>query len=630
MAKAVAIDSAAGAYEQHAWQLLSLLFDSAEQIPDDVDPEHRERVKKERLSEFWKALVFSDAQKHAQEAVTHEERAIAQLSCNNVAEACHALLEGLDLRLATMVAQIGGDAHMRQTMLTQIEEWRRLDMLPEMEDSHRALYELLSGNCAQADGKLGAGRENKAVTFNISSRFALDWRRAFGLRLWYGTLIDEPIELAVAQFADAIRDGLEVVKPVPWFVRDNADMGWTDPDAANREDLLWGILKLYAASKLDVPANVEDVLAPENVSGHPLNARLSFQLFQLFYSRHEDTKEEDWRKIGMPTFRGDEEGDFRRSFMSSTATVTNKDTQGTDPLVELGDNITLSYAASLHTQEHWTTAIWVYSHLSSAAMREHYIRSLVYQYAKSIAFADTDPTYAYLTNDLHVPATWLHAAAALQAKTEGDAVREATHLIKADELEEAHEVLCRKVGPDAIISRDYEPLRELMAGFVPEEADSSANDSASFASSNRGGSGRRQERVSGWAQGGQIYFDYMELLDFTGRRSTYRVDEELEQEIQHLLAKLQKALEIASRDRLESCDLEERVALMEIAGTVANLVAKNKVCPLHFNASSHKLTIFQTANHSQILKLPLTEDLWLKHSCDLSTSYYRNLMANSR
>ena len=630
MAKAVAIDTAAGTHEQHAWQLLSLLFDNPDKIPVDVDPENKERFKKERLSEFWKALVFGDAQKHAQKATTHEERALAQLSCNNVAEACHALLEGLDLRLATMVAQIGGDASMRQIMHTQIEEWRRLDMLAEMEDAHRALYELLSGNCAQADGKLGAGRENKAVTFNISSRFALDWRRAFGLRLWYGTLVDEPIELAVAQFADAIRDGLENVKPVPWFVRENTDMGWSDPDAVNREDLLWGILKLYAASKLDIPANIEDVLAPENISGHPLNARLSFQLFQLFYSRLEDTKEADERTVGMPTFRGDGEGDFRRSFMSSTATITNKDTQGASPLVELGDSITLSYAASLHTPEHWTTAIWVYTHLSSAAMREHYIRSLVNQFSNSIAFDDADSTYAYLTNDLHVPATWLHAAAALQAKTEGDAVREATHLIKANELEEAHEVLCRKVGPDAIISRDYDPLRELLSGFTGEEAENALNDNASLNSSHPSGHARRPERVSGWTQGGQIYFDYIALLNLTGRRSTYRVDEELEQEVQHLLAKLQKALEIAARDRLGSCGLEERVSLMEIAGTVANLVAKNKVHPGIVSTSPHKLITMQTANCSQILKLPLTEDLWLKHSCDLSTGYYRSLMANSR
>jgi nuclear pore complex protein Nup98-Nup96 len=624
--KAVAVDSVAGTHEQHAWQLLALLFDGGDKVhrPKDVDDGDLQRWRKERLSDFWRNLVYGDAQKHAQQAATAEERAIAQLSCNNVAEACHALLEGLDLRLATMIAQIGGDANMRQTMTEQIDQWRRMDMLAEMEDAHRALYELLSGNCAQADGKVGNGRENRAVTFNISSRFSLDWRRAFGLRLWYGTLVDEPIELAVAQFADAVRDGLEDVKPVPWFVRDGADMGWTDNNAAEREDLLWGILKLYASTKLDIPANVEDVLAPENVSGHPLNARLSFQLFQLFYSRHQDGNEDEWRKIGMPTLRDDGEGDFRRSFMSSTATVTDKDTQSRDPLVDLGDKITLLYASSLHTQQHWTTAVWVYTHLSSAPMREHYIRSLVNQFAKSMTLTESDSTYIYLTNELHVPATWLHAAAALQAKTDGDAVREATHLIKANELDEAHEVLCRKVGPDAIISRDYEPLRELMAGFVPEDA----NDNASLASSRLNGNSRGPEGVSGWAQGGQIYLDYIELLDHTGRRSTYRVDEELEQEIQQLLAKLQKALEIAARDRLESCGLEERVALMEIAGAVANLVAKNKVRfrLLKYVSSIDGLTQTQTVNRSQILKLPLTEDLWLKHSCDLSTSYYRKLM----
>ena len=326
----------------------------------------------------------------------------------------------------------------------------------------------------------------------------------------------------------------------------------------------------------------------------------------------------------MPTLRDDGEGDFRRSFMSSTATVTEKDIQSRDPLVDLGDKITLLYASSLHTQQHWTTAVWVYTHLSSAPMREHYIRSLVNQFAKSMTLTEADSTYICLTNELHVPATWLHAAAALQAKTNGDAVREATHLIKANELEEAHEVLCRKVGPDAIISRDYEPLRELMAGFVPEDS----NDNASLASSRPSGIARGPEGVSGWAQGGQIYLDYIELLDHTGRRSTYRVDEDLEQEIQQLLAKLQKALEIAARDRLESCGLEERVALMEIAGTVANLVAKNKVCFHLFKncCDIDGLTHIQMANRSQILKLPLTEDLWLKHSCDLSTSYYRKLM----
>lgn len=70
---------------------------------------------------------------------------------------------------------------------------------------------------------------------------------------------------------------------------------------------------------------------------------------------------------------------------------------------------------------------------------------------------------------------------------------------------------------------------------------------------------------------------------------------------------------------------------MEIAGTVANLVARNKVSSIYTKCTyDQQLTLIQAANRSQILKLPLTEDLWLRHSCDLSTNYYRTLMANTR
>lgn len=625
LAKATPLDTTAGIQEQQAWQLLSLLYDDADRFPANVRNEDREIYKKEKLSEFWKQLVWDDAQSHAQQASSPEERAIAQLSCNNVADACHALLDGLDLRLATMIAQIGGDATMRQSMGTQIEEWRRLDVLSEMEDAHRALYELLSGNCARSEGKVGSGRENKASTFNISSRFTLDWRRAFGLRLWYGIMTDEPIELAVAQFADAIRHGEEDVKPVPWFIQEHADMGWKDGHPEQREDLLWGILKLYAAPKMDLPANLEDVLAPENVSGNPLDARLSFQLFQLFNSRQTDENEADERKVSMPTVRGDGLDDHRASFLSSITSAGDQDPQAQNPLVELGDKITLTYAASLHTPEDWTIAIWAYSHLSCAAMREHYIRSLLNQFSNTYALEETDATFTQLTRDLSVPTTWLHAAAALKAKVSGHAIGQATHLIMANELEEAHEVLCRKVGPEAVISRDFDPLRELLGGFIPTPT----NSPAPFATSAR--RGRRNEPVQGWSSGGQIYYDYIELIDLTGQRSSLRMSEESSKQVHELLLKLQRALETVARDGLEVCGLEERVALMEIAGTVANLLSKLKVRLIELAVvPRQELKVVHQGNQASILKLPLTEDSWLKHSCDLSTSYYRSVMAGGR
>jgi len=630
LADSVALGTEASTHEQQAWKLLSLLFDTGSQPPsgmaqDEFD-EHKIRVRKEQLSEFWKSLVYDDAQKHARAATTPEEKAIAYLSCNSVADACNALLEGFDLRLATMVAQIGGDATTRQDMTQQIEEWRRMDVLAEMDESIRTLYELIAGNCAQSEGKAGGGRENKASTFNIARHFNLDWRRAFGLRLWYGIMADEPIELAVAQYADALAYGKEDVKPVPWFVEQGKDMGWNDPHKDNREDLLWGVLKLYASAKMELPANIEDVLAPENVSGHPLNARLSFQLFHVFKSRCDDAEEDEERVVGMPTIRSTDD-EMRSSFLSSTATNAGDD-QAEDPLIELGDKLTITYAASLHTPEHWTTAAWVYTHLSHAAMRAHYIRSLLNQFSHTYSLVDGDATYKYLSRTLMVPDTWIHAAAALQAKTEGNALQQAMHLIKAQEPEEAHEVLCRSVGPESIVSRDYDALRELMGGFIPTPTSSPTSDYVS----RFGRTGKTKEPVPGWNQGGAIYFDYVELLDLTGQRSSYRIDEELNFKISELVGSLQKALEVVARDRWEGCGLEERVALSEISGLVAELVAKNKVCQsAAFEAKRvRKLTILQTSDRARVLKLPLTEDLWLKHSCDLSTSYYHNLMAGSR
>jgi hypothetical protein len=73
---------------------------------------------------------------------------------------------------------------------------------------------------------------------------------------------------------------------------------------------------------------------------------------------------------------------------------------------------------------------------------------------------------------------------------------------------------------------------------------------------------------------------------------------------------------------------------MEIAGTVAGGLVKTKVNfsaspPEHLSLKETKLMVTQNTNHASVLRLPLTEDLRLKHSLALSNTYYRNVMANS-
>ena len=163
-AKRVAIDTPEGVHEQQVWELASILFDDFYNFPSDVPrehyEEHKERYRKDKLSEFWESLVFDDAEKQVQKTKSPEDKAVAYLSAHNIVDACQTLLGSRNLRLATMVSQIGGDVAMRQDMAAQIDEWRRLDVLSEMDDSIRAIYELLAGNCGKCEGKLGDGREN--------------------------------------------------------------------------------------------------------------------------------------------------------------------------------------------------------------------------------------------------------------------------------------------------------------------------------------------------------------------------------------------------------------------------------------------------------------------------------------
>ncbi|KAF2493492.1 hypothetical protein BU16DRAFT_619813 [Lophium mytilinum] len=616
LAQLVTIDTEEGRHEQQAWQLASILFDDVD-LPAKLTPgltkaDHIHRIRKAKLSEFWESLVFDDTQMEVQEAESAEGKALAHLTAHNVVDACQTLVGGKDFRLATMVAQIGGGLQMRKDMQAQLEEWQRMDVVSEMEEPLRAIYELLAGNCTKIDGEQAQGNqgglENEASTFSISEHFRLDWRRAFGLRLWYGTLADEPLHLAVTQFAYDLREGREDVKPVPWFVENSLNMGWNDPTPESREDLLWGLLKLYSASyEKGVPANVEEIFSPQSTTGNPMNARLSFQLCQLFQARV-DAAPANLRISQLPISRS--ETGYSKSFMSSTSSAPSSD-QAPDPFAELADNIALTYASTLYTKEHWLKAVYVYTHLSSAANREHYIRSVISFFSSSFTTVDSDPTYNTLTKDLQIPKAWLHSAKALQAKSDGDSATECRELLAAGDLVTAHEVLCRAVAPAAIIARDYDTLRELLGDF-DSPPNSPANPPANLRSSTlrvaSASSSFKDEPVPGWRTGGLIYFDYIHLLDLEKSKHS----EAVHKEAVSIVVRLSGALEPMAGKQFDGRNLEERVALGEIAGAVANWGAEER------------------GSKARMLRLPLTEDKWLRHSRELSMGYYKAVLAAAR
>ncbi|KAK3682483.1 putative nuclear pore protein [Podospora appendiculata] len=191
------------------WELASLLFDD----------------NGANLASFWRQLV-SDATDFALgQASTQEEKAIVCLSGNRVADACGHLLASRNFRLANLVSCIGTQ---NNDIRTQLKDWRESNVLAEIPEPIRALYELLAGNACVCAGVKNVPLENRVESFTISQRFGLDWMQSFGLRLFYAG--------SRASVADAI-------------ISFQADIEQDKEPEPNSP--LWSLLKSFALRQFD-------------------------------------------------------------------------------------------------------------------------------------------------------------------------------------------------------------------------------------------------------------------------------------------------------------------------------------------------------------------------------------------
>ena len=516
LADAVQGDSPAAQQEKITWELASILFDKVDHHGGALSEEDE---RKANLVDFWERITSNAAAKQAESTSSAEEKAIAQLSTHDVWGASGTLTTGRDFRLATMIAQLDGDNAMKEGMVEQIKKWREADVVPEMTLAIRTLYELLAGNTCLSNGKGGSvGLENRAETFNISSKFGLDWKRAFGLKLWYGISSNEPLDAAVQAFSVDLENGDEKVQPTPWFVEQKVETGWTDAKRGQCQDVLWGLLRLYISRTASSSFNLGEILTPENVAGNPVDARLSFQLFQLLHAH----------TLAGATSSSDEDED--------TATHTS----------DILSSTLISQLSPLPT--HLPSAILASLYLSSPAARASTIRALLNRHASALSASAGNPTAisATLINDLKIPEAWLWSARALYAAAvQGDHAEEIRCLLRASEFEDAHERLRTTVAPRMLIEEDIDDLDALLL----ECKDAGLAD------------------VSGWESGGRLYTDYVRLVEL--RQQGVRIGREGAEgeaeveEMEDVVMRLMQATE-AAREKNRKMGLEERVAVSEM------------------------------------------------------------------
>ncbi|KAJ5679290.1 hypothetical protein N7462_007534 [Penicillium macrosclerotiorum] len=511
--------------ERLVWQLANILFnddiedDISASVPAQLRSKFAHRIKKDRLTRLWQSVI-REKHAHTLDSIrSPEERAVHLLCSHRVEEACKTLVESQNLHLATVVAQIGRDAISRADMANQIDVWRQSNVLSEMSEPVRALYELVAGNSIRSEGKSGGALEDRASTFVFTERFELDWFQAFGLRLWYGITEDEPIEAAVSKYLDDLSTGVEPAFPYPSHCANDQASLQPGSDTTGRESPLWVLLKAYSAANGQAnfqPLELPAALLPEAVSGDRLKNRLSFQLHHLL----------------------------------ATAIGQNE-------MIKINqaqaDRLTWDFASEMLAGGELENVLFVLLHLSQTEDRKRAVQDTLSRFGALLPDPTAqdgsgfESTWLQLTVELQIPEAWIWIAKALHARDSGDAIREVDCLIRGKHWNDAHATFCRAVGPTAVISRDYHTLDRLVSGF---------------------GDGP-ERKIRGWASGGGIYEDFLRLATAPrGRRDPTR------------LSRLVNAL-VAMGDRVRTGQgihsLEERVAFKEMSRAVAGWITREDV-----------------------------------------------------
>ena len=481
LAAEVEIDSDIVTPEHSMWKLCSILFDPLnvacaeymEGIPADKIDQFADRMRLDALAAFWSKLVAPYVQDGLRRARTIEEKVIYYLTQNDIVAACEDLMLAKDFKLATLVAQLPASEKSRAMMKDQINAWRNRNDWSEMSDPVRALYTILAGEVTVVEGKAGTP-ENRVANFTISERFELSWQQSFGLKLFYGGY--GTIKEVIENYEASVKEGRETKKPATT---------WANGKLTN--DVLFELLSLSAKTK---PKAVFD---PLTASGSAVDSRLAWQLSSL----------------------------LSRKKICTTAQ-------------EQLDQLAYDFAVELENAGDVRNSAWVLLHIVDALARQKAVLAMLMRNGDKISTPGTDvenTTFEELTQENRIPAAYAWTAKALYAAGLHKRAVQIDWLLRAGDIDGAHEVLCTTLGPQAVIEQDYAVLSHVLPLFPRRLPDD-------------------------WQRGGQVYLDFVRLVH---ARNKQRLTPEDEGAMKRLRRGLVEMEEGAARQ-----SQVERVAVIEM------------------------------------------------------------------
>jgi nuclear pore complex protein Nup98-Nup96 len=479
---AASFDSNDRSHEAVLWRMGVALFDEIDlRLPAEASRELQHKAmairRKAALSACLAHAVAStvEAESRGHVAASRDAALVFTfLTGNQLERACGAAIEAGDVRLATLVAQAGsGDDEARADVSDQLATWRREAVDAHISKDHRRVYELLAGNVTLSEGTAARSvRDPIDQVEDLQIAAGLDWKRAFGLHLWYDTAHDATLTSAVERYEAAVGGRGATAPPLPPY-RESSALGsqrMRQLVQANtyERDGIFQLIKLFAFPAHDL----ESALTPSGFGPALADLRLPWHLYQLLSRalRHRD--------FGDRLDLGVESG-------------VELQAAGFEGNSARADGLTSGYAQQLELQGQWLWAAFVLLHLELPQSREAALKALLARNVSKLG-DDADPaSEQFLTERLRIPRAWIFEARAHEARSRDDRFEEYELLIFAGQLTEAHAIAVRHLAPEAIIRGDLDVLLTLFAPFHEANLPGGLDD------------------MAGWKQGGRVYVDYV-------------------------------------------------------------------------------------------------------------------------
>ncbi|TFK32347.1 nuclear protein 96-domain-containing protein [Crucibulum laeve] len=508
------------------FRLGSALFDpmdlhlkvSKRGMPSAITPDIRNRVSLLRrktslskwLEESVKSSVEGDVRVKANGNApsvpyTAADKIFTQLTGHRIEGACETARDEGYPRLSILIAQAGGDANFKAEILEQLAIWKEDKLGPNSAGAPQGLinrgvwrvYSLLAG--------LLGGEDDDTTDVGQNVCAGLDWKRVFGLCLWYAESVDASVADVVRAYENLLlRRSNIVAKPIPtWLVNAQKKAGSTAPHslfAPSRlglrfgssldkepEDALYALIKLHA----DPALSLSRVLDPLSFGPSGLDWGISM-CWHLYIILSRVMRVRDFADRGEPApdarklrlHNGVATGINGHAHSSDGDETDGDDVEGHSPTADL---LASSYAFQLESWGMIQEAVFVLLHLEGSVGREKAIKDLL---ARSAPTLDTWMTRG-LVGSLKIPMAWVDEAKAVYALNQGDVFAAYEYYLDAGLYNPAHEIAVLELAPDAIIRKDLELLKIIFERFTGE---------------------RRKEKIDGWFLRGKAFLDYVEIM----------------------------------------------------------------------------------------------------------------------